>query len=322
MRRQGPVITIGNFDGVHLGHQAILSRARQLADQLDAPLMAITFDPPPAHVVRPDLPMQSLGHIDQRVAKLKKAGADQVKVITPTPQWLHQAPDAFIQSLLDEHHITGMVEGDDFRFGLNRLGNVQMLKSLCESMGIAVDIVEPVEVLLNDQLITRVSSTLTRWLLSHGRVADAARCLGHGYELAATIIHGEKRGRTINIPTVNLDLNQLAGRALPADAVYAGWGILPDGSKFPAAISMGMKPTFAGHVRTLEAHLLGYDGDLYDQTVTLSFSRWMRHQQPFPSFAVLRNQLERDLAQIRKWAQRDQLSFDPTNQKAVALDEV
>ncbi len=319
---KGPVITIGNFDGVHLGHQAILSRAHKLADDLHAPMLAITFDPPPAHLIRPQMPMQSLGSIDRRVEKLKKAGADDVKVITPTPDWLHQAPDAFIQSLLDEHHMTGMVEGEDFHFGQNRLGDVAKLKTLGQDMGFAVDVVEPVEVLLNDQLVTRVSSTLTRWLLAHGRVADAARCLGHAYELEATVIHGEKRGRTIGIPTVNLDLNQVYGRALPADAVYAGWGILSDGSQFPAAISMGMKPTFAGQIRTLEAHLLGYDGDLYDQTVTLSFARWMRHQQPFPSFTVLRKQLDRDLSQIRDWVQRDSLSINDTNQKAVTFDEV
>ena len=307
---KGPVITIGNFDGVHLGHQAILSRARSLADTLAAPLKVITFDPPPAHLVRPNLPLQSLSSIQSRVQKLQQCGADDVIVIHPTPDWLHQSPDVFIQKLLHTHHMVGMVEGDDFRFGSKRLGDVEILNTLGNQLGFAVKIVKPIEVLLSDQLITRVSSTLTRWLLTHGRVADVACCLGHAYTVKATVIHGEKRGRTINVPTVNLDLNQLTGRALPADGVYGGYATLHDGSEHPAAISLGLKPTFHGHAQTLEAHLLDFSGDLYDQQVTLSFNRWVRHQQPFPSFQVLRAQLDRDITKIRLWAQRGSLTIN------------
>lgn len=316
----GPVITIGNFDGVHLGHQAILSRARQLADELGTRLQAITFDPPPAHLIKPDLPMQSLSSMDERIAKLRQSGADEVIVIHPTPDWLLQAPAAFMRKLLDHHRMAGMVEGEDFHFGLDRAGDVSMLCELGKQLGFAVQIVKPVEVLLHDQLITRVSSTLVRWMLAHGRVADSARCLGHAYGLTATVIHGEKRGRTINVPTVNLDLQELTGRALPADGVYAGWAILDDGTQHPAAISLGIKPTFTGSMHTLEAHLLDYAGDLYDQQVSLQFVRWMRHQQPFPSFADLRAQLDRDIAKIKLWA--DDGSLTMTQEKAVALDEV
>lgn len=317
----GPVITIGNFDGVHLGHQSILARARKLADDLNTQLHVFTFDPPPAHLVRPNLPMQSLSSIDDRVSKLQQHGADDVVVIHPTPQWLHQAPDTFIEKLLHDHHMTGMVEGDDFHFGSDRLGDVTMLKSLGDALGFAVQIVKPVEVLLSDHLITRVTSTLTRWLLAHGRVEDVARCLGHAYSVKATVIHGEKRGRTINVPTVNLDLSELAGRALPADGVYGGHATLADGRVFAAAISLGPKPTFKGQVHTLEAFLLDFSGDLYDQPVSLSFDRWVRHQQPFPSFDVLRSQLDRDITKIRLWSECGSLTIN-TSRKEVAVDEV
>lgn len=299
---QGPVITIGNFDGVHIGHQAILSCARKLADDLKTDLQVITFDPPPAHLIFPDMPMQSLTSIDQRVEKLKQSGANAVCVITPTKQWLEQSPQAFIENLLSDYHMAGMVEGDDFHFGKNRLGNVSILREMGTQMDFAVKMVEPIEVLLSDQLITRVSSTLTRWLLAHGRVADVARCLGHAYEVTATVIQGEQRGRTINVPTVNLDLAELSGHALPADGVYGGWGLLADGSKYPAAISMGLKPTFDGQAQTLEAHLLDYSGDLYHKQVTLQFTRWIRQQQPFPTFEDFRAQLDRDILKIRNWA--------------------
>ncbi|HAI12680.1 MAG TPA: riboflavin biosynthesis protein RibF [Phycisphaerales bacterium] len=318
---KGPVITIGNFDGVHLGHQAILLRASKLAKSLGTSLQVITFDPPPAHLIRPNLPMQSLSSIQERVQKLQKNGADDVVVIHPTPDWLHQSPQTFIQKLLENHHMIGMVEGDDFRFGADRLGDVSMLQSLGNDLGFATEIVPPVEVLLNDQLISRVSSTLTRWLLTHGRVADVARCLGHAYELKATVIHGEKRGRTINVPTVNLELDELGGRALPAEGVYGGYALLEDGSRHPAAISLGLKPTFNGHVQTLEAHLLDFTGDLYDQQVCLSFNRWVRHQQPFPSFSDLRVQLDRDIFRIKYWAQRGSLIID-SSEKAVPIHEV
>jgi riboflavin kinase/FMN adenylyltransferase len=151
-------------------------------------------------------------------------------------------------------------------------------------------------------------------------VADVARCLGHAYGLRETVIHGEQRGRTINVPTVNLNMQLLAGHALPADGVYGGVALLEDGSQHPAAISLGMKPTFRGKTLTLEAHLLGFSGDLYGQKVTLQFTRWLRHQQPFPSFVDFRAQLDRDIAKIKLWAEDGSLTM--SHEKAVALDEV
>ncbi|MBL4702713.1 MAG: hypothetical protein JKX85_15825 [Phycisphaeraceae bacterium] len=203
------------------------------------------------------------------------------------------------------YHISGMVEGDDFRFGKNRQGDIPLLAKLAKALHFQMQRVEPVEVLLHDQLITRVSSTLTRWLLDQGRVADVTRCLGHAYGLTATVIKGEQRGRTINVPTVNLDLDQLEGHALPANGVYGGYAVLENGDPYPAAISLGIKPTFNGKQQTLEAHLLNFEGDLYDSKVTLQFTHWIRHQQPFPSFADLRAQLVRDINYVGKWATED-----------------
>jgi riboflavin kinase / FMN adenylyltransferase len=300
------VLTIGNFDGVHLGHQALIRAGRALADQTSSVLIALTFDPHPAQLLAPSPGRAPLAITDlsTRIDLLKAAGADHVQTIVPTRQLLLQEPEAFVKQLIDTYRMAGIVEGPDFHFGHNRRGDLPMLRLLGAKLGFQVIDVPPVHVELSDHTLVEVRSTLVRWLLSQGRVIDAARCLGRPFSITSKVVTGEQRGRTLGVPTANLSLAQLANQALPADGVYAGVARLPSGQAFPAAISLGTKPSFGVMAHTLEAHLLGFSGDLYDTTLTLEFHRWVREQSRFPSVDLLKAQLSRDIAGVASWHAR------------------
>jgi riboflavin kinase/FMN adenylyltransferase len=307
MTRQ-TVLTIGNFDGVHLGHRAILDRARLLADEHDATLRVLAFDPHPATILRPGTQPPRLMTTAQKLAALHAAGADDVVTLQPTRELLGLTPEQFVAQVVDVHRPVAVVEGNDFQFGKDRAGTMDTLQSLGISHGFAVHVVAPVAAALHDQLLAPVRSSLVRWLIEQGRVADVALCLTQPLTIMAPVARGEQRGRTIDVPTANLDAAALAGHALPADAVYAGYATLADGTRHVAAISIGVKPTFGRHERVVEAHLLDFKGDLYGQRIALSFTRWLREQQRFPSADALKTQLHRDIAAVRDWHARGLLS--------------
>lgn len=299
------VITIGNFDGVHLGHRAILDAAHELARPSQARVIAMTFDPMPVAILRPGAGPPHLGTIAQRVDALKRAGADEVVVIEPTQEVLSQDAVTFIESLINQYHAVGFVEGQDFRFGHKRSGDMAMLKQLGEERGFAVKALSRVEVRLSDQSLAPVSSSLVRWLIGRGRVEDAATCLGRPYELRGTIVRGDQRGRTIGVPTANLDSASWRGLITPMDGVYAGSVSLDgDSEEHPAAISVGVKPTFGQDHLQIEAHLIGVttqDPDaFYGKKTVFRFARWVRDQYPFPSITELTAQLQRDISQCRE----------------------
>ncbi len=290
------VITIGNFDGVHRGHQAIVRRARVAAEAAGARVVALTFDPSPAAVLWADRVTPRLSTLGQRRAWLREAGADVVEVLEPTPQLLNLTPEAFVLQKLERFHPAAFVEGPDFRFGHKRAGDVHTLAAMGRTHGFDVHVVDHQEVELDDQTIAAVSSSLIRWLLGHGRVDDARRCLGRAHAVEGVVVEGEKRGRTIGFPTINLKTAD--GMMWPGDGVYAGHAALADGRILPAAISVGVKPTFGKRRRVLEAHLLGFDEDIYAQPVTLSFTRWIRDQYSFTGIEALKAQLARDVARV------------------------
>ncbi len=307
MNPRPTVLTLGNFDGPHLGHLAIVARCRSLADRAaqergaaSGRVVAITFDPPPAEVLRPGTAPPQLASVDHRTQALRQAGADEVEVITPDAKLLSQSAQAFVEQLVDRHQPVAVVEGPDFRFGRARAGDMQLLGELGAVHGFEAVTVPRVHATLGDQTQVPVSSSLVRWLVGRGRVADAAAALGHRFEVSARIVRGEQRGRTLGVPTANLDPAALAGAVLPADGVYAAWGQV-QGQCYPAAVSIGEKPTFGGRVLTVEAHLVGLTHEVYDQMLTLSFTRWVRGQYPFADPAALREQLHRDVATVRGW---------------------
>ena len=294
------VITIGNFDGVHVGHAALVTRAAELARTVPggARVVAMAFDPHPMTRLKPEAAPARLTTFEQRVALLRAAGADEVVKLEPRDEVLHLSPEEFVRTLLLPRGPAYVVEGSDFHFGKARAGNVRVLGALAASMGFAADVVAPVEVALTDHLIVTASSTVVRWLLSHGRVRDAAIVLGRPYEMQGVVTQGDQRGRTIGFPTANLASDQM----LPADGVYAAIASLPDGRDALAAVNVGARPTFKGVQRRVEAHLFDAAGAPalqvpagYDWPLRLRFVGFVRDQVRFDSVDRLRAQLSRDI---------------------------
>lgn len=299
------VVTIGTFDGVHAGHAALVRRARELADPAAASVAALCFDPHPMESVAPAKAPARLTTFADRSNLLREAGADVVVRLEPTGELLSQSPESFVRGVVRDLAPLAIVEGGDFRFGRGRAGDLDVLRGLGRALGFEVHEVQPVEVVLADHTVARASSTLCRWLISNGRVRDAAAVLGRPYSLPGVVVRGDRRGRTIGCPTANVSTECLA----PADGVYAGVGILPDGREFPAAISVGTKPTYGEHRRCVEAYLIGAPrpGDdaamisglpEYGWDLRLRFDHWLRDQVAFESTAALVEQINRDLRAI------------------------
>lgn len=321
----GAVLTIGNFDGVHVGHAALVARARLTSP--DAKVVALTFDPHPAAVLRPGSEPARLTTFDERRRLLREAGASEVVRLEPTRELLSMSPGEFIARLVAKYAPSAFVEGADFRFGHGRAGDIGALVELGREHGFEVITVPPVEAILGDHTVVAASSTLARWLIEHGRVGDAAAVLGRDYELEGEVIAGDRRGRSLGFPTANLRQECLP----PADGVYAGTGTLPSGAAVPAAISVGTKPTFGERQRTVEAFLLiaeqsGANGAAawqplpglpeYGWRLRLRFSAWVRDQVRFDSVASLVAQMTRDCDRTRQVVARGRVHSDP--RKAVA----
>ncbi len=306
MAEAATAITIGNFDGVHVGHAALLRRARELCGRV----LALAFDPHPFALLRPEHTPARLTTFEHRADMLRERGADEVLRLEPTRELLDLSPEAFVDRFIAADRPgfgapSFVVEGVDFHFGKGRAGNVRVLAELGRTRGFRVEVVPPVEVALSDQLIARASSSLVRWLLSHGRVADAAIVLGRPYEHRGVVRRGDRRGRTIGFPTLNVECKTIP----PGDAVYAATARLPDGREFAAAVNVGTRPTFQGAERRVEAHLLDCPADAtgaivglaeYGWTVSLHFHAFLRDQVRFEGVSRLTAQLARDVARARE----------------------
>ncbi len=297
------VITIGSFDGAHLGHQSLVRRARRLAGA-DGTVTVLAFDPHPLAVLRPADAPARLSSFAQRERRLREAGADRVERIEPTPALLARTPEEFVRTLVAQRRPAAIVEGPDFRFGRGRAGDLGTLRALGAELGFVVDEPPVATAVLEDLTVVRISSTLARWLLRQGRVRDAAALLGRPYELVGTVVRGDRRGRTLGYPTANLATDQL----LPGDGVYAGRAHLPDGRSFPAAVSVGTKPMFDGAGPVAEAHLLdapagGADAlqglPEYGWILRLELVAFLRDQARFESVPALVDQIGRDCARAR-----------------------
>jgi riboflavin kinase/FMN adenylyltransferase len=317
-------VSIGNFDGVHLGHQAILAEARRQRDRLRAEgsaglgvasglpasdeveLVVVTFEPHPMSVLRPRLAPPRLMSIEQKRRSLADEGVDRLIELAPTPDVLGLEAEAFYSLLRDRARVRHLVEGRDFNFGRDRRGTLERLAEWCARDGIGLTRLAGESVTLPDGSIVEVSSSVIRWLVAHGRVRDAGVLLGRPYALRGVVTKGDQRGRTIGFPTANLDTGD---QLLPDAGVYAGScqveSVAPHAKHiacevYPVAISVGHKPTFGGTQTTVEAHLLDFTGDLYGRIVELRFTDFLRDQSPFPSVNALRLQLQRDVDRIRQ----------------------
>ncbi|KAA0216452.1 MAG: bifunctional riboflavin kinase/FAD synthetase [Leptolyngbya sp. PLA3] len=295
---QPTAVSIGNFDGVHLGHVALMRAARGQVGP-DGRVVAIAFDPHPASVLPGRTAPPPLTTFDRRAALLRQAGADEVVRLEPTLDVLRLHPENFLALVVERFSPGVFVEGQDFRFGRNRFGDITLLQAAGDVMGFSVLTVPSVDVELTDQTIVRASSTLARWLLNHGRIEDVAAVLGRPLRLKGPVQPGDQRGRTIGFPTANVGVTT----ALPGDGVYAARATLPDGSSRPAAVNIGRRPTFDNTRHLVEACLLDdrarpapLDVGLYDWTLELDLLAWLRDQVRFPSLEALTGQLERDCA--------------------------
>jgi len=297
---RGGVLTIGNFDGVHVGHQRIIAACRKLADADALPVTAMTFEPPPDLVVRPQDAPRRLTPPDQKAVLLRRAGADWVLFVPADWQLLAMAPEEFIRRIVREfvapRHV---VEGRNFFFGCGRSGSVDTLRAAGDELGFALHVVEAVTAKLPDGP-QRVCSTLVRDLVSSGELELAARCLGRPFALYGQVVAGRGRGRSLGFPTTNITAPE---QVAPGDGIYAGWADL-DERTFAAAISVGEQPTFAGRSRTIEAHLLDADEDFYGRFMALRFVARLRGQRQFDGPAALSAQIAKDVERVREICQR------------------
>ena len=300
VRLRGTVLTIGNFDGVHRGHQALVAAGRKLAEGRGGPVAVMTFEPHPAAILAPDRVPPTLTPLPEKLRWLEAAGADVVVVVPSRAEFFSQPAAAFITDVIVARFApVGLVVGRNFRFGLHRQGDVTMLAQAGQGHGYEVQVVEPVRVNLGGHPETEISSSLVRHLLASGNVEQAALCLGRPYALLGRVAHGLARGRDLGFPTINLEVS---GQLVPPDGVYAGRAEVP-GTMPAAAISIGRTPTFQGQNRLIEAFLLDYRGDLYGQFVRLEFLEWLRPQQTFADAAALTSQIAEDVLRVRSAAQ-------------------
>ncbi len=289
------VVTIGNFDGVHRGHLALIACTTAEATQRGARAVALTFDPHPAAVLRPDAVPAALQSLEQRTALLRESGCDEVIVVPFDAAFAAQGPEEFVDRLLvDRLAAQLVVVGTNFRFGRAAAGDVALLIALGEQRGFGVEAVGLVD--LGDG---PVSSSALRSQLAAGDVEVVARGLGRPFSLTGEVVHGEGRGRTIGIPTANVAVAQ--GRALPADGVYACWAGTDGGDRTAAVVNVGWRPTFAGTSRSIEAHLLVDGGpDLYGQRLTLEFIARVRGEQRFDGVEALVARIHEDVRVARE----------------------
>jgi riboflavin kinase/FMN adenylyltransferase len=286
------VVTVGNFDGVHLGHRSILARVCQRARELDCQPVALTFDPHPAKVLKPEGNLRLLTTPAQKVELLEAAGVSVV--VQPFTREFAAIParefvrDYFVERL----KVREVVIGHDYRFGYKRQGNIELLQQMGQTFGFTVQVVWAVEV--EDAV---VSSSLIRAMLQLGKVREANRLLGRAYGVTGRVVAGKGRGaKVLGVPTANLVTeNDL----LPSCGIYAVW-VIKDGHRLPGVANIGTCPTFGNQELTLEVHLLDFNGDLYGEMLQVEFVSRLRDEQRFSSIDALAAQIRADMTEARQ----------------------
>ena len=299
---QGAAVTIGAYDGLHLGHRAVIAEVRREAESRGLASAVVTFDRHPAAIVRPESAPKLLCDLDQKLELLEATGVDLVVVIRFDEERADETAEEFVQAVLvDCLRARTVIVGADFHFGKGRGGNVALLNQLGAELGFDVHGMALVGAdgnpTADDQ---RVSSTAIRRALVAGEVEVAAGMLGRPHEVRGLVHQGDQRGRELGFPTANVAVP--GSILLPADGIYAGWFVRADGEVLPTAISLGRRPTFyeTADASLLEAHVLDFSGDLYDERVAVRFVTRLRGEERFDTVEALIEQMQRDCEQARR----------------------
>jgi riboflavin kinase/FMN adenylyltransferase len=287
-----PILALGNFDGMHRGHLKIIERVHRVAQERGATAVAMTFDPHPSKIVRPDKAPPLLMTNQQKLDALARAGMHGVAIIRFTPELAQWDPETFVRTVLLEWlHVAEVWVGANFLFGHDRSGNFSLLRSLGARYGFRGEKIDPVR--YKDFV---VSSTRVRRLITEGRVDEAGALLGHHYTIEGSVVLGQQRGRGLGFPTANIcSENEL----IPPGGVYATTAIV-NGVAYPSITNIGTRPTFEnGSENVIETHLMDFDRDLYDTRLRLGFVQRLRDEKKFDAVDALRRQIESDRTAAR-----------------------
>ncbi|MBA3287092.1 MAG: bifunctional riboflavin kinase/FAD synthetase [Acidimicrobiia bacterium] len=298
------VVTIGAYDGVHLGHRAVIDQVKELAQRASARSVVLTFDRHPATVVRPESAPQLLTTPEQRLELLEATGIDATVVMRFDESQSNEGPKDFVQRVLVEAlAVKYVVVGEDFHFGRHRDGNVALLAVAGEADDFTVVPIELVD--RADDIDEPISSTAIRRALAGGDVELVTRMLGRPHEVRGTVVMGDQRGRLLGFPTANVEVTNAV--CLPADGVYAGEYERPNGKVHLSAINLGRRPTFYEHAdhSLLEAHLIDFSGDLYGEAAEVRFQHFLRSERKFEGIEALAAQLARDIEHARDFGRPD-----------------
>ena len=290
---RGGFVALGNFDGFHLGHQAVVGRAVERARAAGRPAIVATFDPHPMRYFRPDSPYFRLTSLDQRARLFAAAGVDAMYVFDFDAALAALSAEGFVtERLVGDLGVAGVATGEDFTFGKGRSGDIPQLRVLGEANGFSVDTIAPVQ--LDGET---VSSTRIREALRNGNPREAARLLTRPYTVEGMVQHGDKVGRTLGFPTANIDM---ANYLRPRFGIYAVRGRLADGRVLDGAANLGVRPSFDPPKELLEPYFFDFSGDLYGQTIAVELIDFIRPEAKFETMDALRAQMADDVATAKR----------------------
>jgi riboflavin kinase / FMN adenylyltransferase len=289
----GSVASLGNYDGVHLGHQAILKAVTKRAKELSVPSVAVTFHPIPKKVLHPENAPLLIQTIQQRLNKIEKTGIEHVVMIRFDHSFASLAPENFVLDyLVRKLQIKGFVVGENFSFGHQKKGNIRLLREIGGQFAFFVEAIPEIR-----KNAARISSTLIRQLVREGKIEEANELLGDPFTLAGTVVEGEKLGGKLGIPTANLEVeNEL----IPGNGVYIGRTLISKGT-IPSVMNVGVRPTVGGRKLTVESHLLNYSGNLYGDHIELQFLSRLRDEIRFNSVDELKTRIHADIDQAHQY---------------------
>ena len=290
------VITIGNFDGVHLGHQALFHEVIEMADTMDGTAIAMTFEPHPIRVISNNGHPPLITLIEQKTELIEKSGIDVLICIPFTMDFAALSAQTFVEDILVKRiGMKAIIVGQDYTFGHKREGTVDLLRQYADKLGFQVivpDWIQPIDA-NND----RISSTAIRQLVMDGRMEKAGKMLGRDYQIRGTVAHGRDRGgKLLGIPTANINLHD---ELCPKVGVYAVI-VYYDGNRYPAVANIGYSPTFDDHVFTVEAHILDFKKDIYGEKIMVNFVQRLRDEKKFSGIPELIEQIDQDIVDARK----------------------